>query len=455
MGHRVLLVDDEEAIRTSINLYLTDVGHRVYSASTVDEALEQFNEFFPDVVLVDLKMPGRDGFELIEEARRRHSSAAIIVISGHGDIEKAVRATKMGAHHFIEKPFSLADLEEAIGRSVESVKHLLRVDEEGVRMEGPDWCFLGVSDALKDVYRKILLVSQNPQATVLIQGESGTGKELVARAIFESTNHAGGRFVDVNCAALSETLLEAELFGHEKGSFTGAMQTRIGLFEAADGGVIFLDEIGEMPLRLQSKLLRVLEEKAFKRVGGVDNIKVNFRAITSTNRYLREMVEQGDFRADLFYRLNVFAIHVPPLMERRADIPALSSFFLKQCARAANKQFTGFTEEAARRLVEYDWPGNVRELRNVIERCVVLSKGGTVHTRDLAIDAPQNGTPLRSAPLEGGAQTLDSMEEQLIRRVLEDNKWQKARSAEILGINRTTLWHKIKRYGLEKPCAPG
>jgi len=448
----VLLVDDDEGIRRSIESYLGRRGYKVDTAATADEGLEKLGRLVPDVLLVDLKMPGKDGFYLIEEAQKDPSPTAIIVLSGYGDIQKAVRATKMGASQFIEKPFSFSDMEDAIRRAIGvngCCYHLMRAEKGGVRIEVGGWTLIGVSDAMKDVYRKVMMVSRNRDATVLIQGESGTGKELVARAIFQSSEHPGGKFVDVNCAALNESLLEAELFGHEKGSFTGAIQTRKGLFEAADGGAIFLDEVGEMPLRLQSELLRVLEEKSFKRVGGVDNIKVNLRVIASTNRNLWEMVGKGEFRRDLFYRLDVFSIEIPPLRERPDDIPVLSSFFLKRYSRACKKHFTGFSAAAMEQLMSYQWPGNVRELRNVIERAVILGSGGTVNTRHLMINNDREIPAYEAEGASSGAGTLEEAEKELIKRVLDQNRWHKARAAEILGISRTTLWQKIKRYGLE------
>ena len=452
MGCSVLLVDDEESVRTSIELYLMDRGYTVYTAATAAEGLEKLDRFLPQVLLADLRMPDRDGFWLIRQAQERNSSTAIIVISGHADIEKAVRATRMGAHQFIEKPFSLQDVEHAIEKAAGSTTlshHLLKVDSEGVRMAAPGWTLIGISDAMKDVYRKIQMVSQNNHSTVLIQGESGTGKELVARAIFENSHHPDGKFVDVNCAALTESLLEAELFGHEKGAFTGAVETRKGLFGAADGGAIFLDEIGEMPLKLQAKLLRVLEEKSFKRVGGVENIQANCRVIASTNRNLWEMVEKGEFRRDLFYRLDVFTVRLPPLRERPADIPVLSSYFLKELSKSCNKRFTGFSPEAMQVLVEYDWSGNVRELRNVIERAVILGSGDTLRPENLTVSHAGGGGVPGAGPSHPQVESLESMEKRLIRRVLEQTNWQKTRSAQILGINRTTLWQKIKRYRLE------
>ncbi len=455
MGRSVLLVDDEKSILSSIEIYLREKKYEVHTASSVDEGLEKLDKHLPEVVLLDLQLPGRDGFSMIEELRRRNSAAAIIVISGYGDIQKAVRATKMGAHQFIPKPFSLSDVERAIQEATGQhtcCHQLHRVGTEGVQLQGPGWTLLGLSEAMKDIYRKIQMVSRNNSATVLVQGESGTGKELVARAVFENSGLTNGKFVDLNCAALTESLLEAELFGHEKGSFTGAAQTRKGLFEAADQGVIFLDEIGEMPLKLQSKLLRVLEEKSFKRVGGVDNIQVEFRVIASTNRDLFSMVEAGEFRRDLYYRLEMFKIDIPPLRERKEDIPPLSSYFLRKFSPQCNKHFTGFSPAAMERLTEYSWPGNVRELRNVIERAVILGSGSMIHSHDLIVShspvTPMT-TAIETSVKPTDLQSLEKMERELIRQVLVENNWQKARSAEILGINRTTLWHKIKRYGLE------
>jgi DNA-binding NtrC family response regulator len=412
------------------------------------------DRFLPDVLLVDLQMPERDGFDMIREARRRNSATAIIVISGTGDIQKAVQATRMGAMRYLEKPFSLRDLDEAVRLAVEGHSlraQLARLGDGGLRLEGAGWVLVGASDAMKDIYRKVQMVSRSNQSTVLVQGESGTGKELVARAIFECSEHdRNGKFVDVNCAALSETLLEAELFGHEKGAFTGAIETRKGLFGAAHGGAIFLDEIGEMPLKLQAKLLRVLEERSYKRVGGIENLTVDCRVIASTNRDLWEMVEKGEFRRDLFYRLDVFTIWIPPLRERPEDIPALAAHFLKQLARSCNKHFIGFSPTAQDRLMDYGWPGNVRELRNVVERAVILGSAEAIESDDLIIaSTPGRQEPASEAPPR--LESLESMERRLIRKVLVETGWQRARSAEILGINRTTLWQKIKRYGLEEP----
>jgi len=454
MGCSILLVDDEESVRTSVQMYLADKDYEVHTAACVAEGLQLLDRYLPDVLLVDLQMPDKDGFEMIREARRRNSATAIIVISGTGDIQKAVQATRMGAMRYVEKPFSLRDLDEAVRQALEGHTlraQLARLEEGGVRLEGDGWVLVGVSDAMRDIFRSIQMVSRSNQSTVLIQGESGTGKELVARAIFECTDHdRKGQFVDVNCAALSETLLEAELFGHEKGAFTGAIESRKGLFGAAHGGAIFLDEIGEMPLKLQAKLLRVLEERSYKRVGGIENVTVECRVIASTNRDLWEAVEKGEFRRDLFYRLDVFTIWVPPLRERPEDIPVLAAHFLKQLARSCKKHFVGFSPDALERLKDYRWPGNVRELRNVIERAVILGAGETIGADDLIISSTP-GRPEPPAELAPRLESIESMEKRLIRKVLAETDWQRAKAAEILGINRTTLWQKIKRYGLKEP----
>jgi two-component system response regulator AtoC len=452
MGCRVLLVDDEETVRVSVEEYLTGKGYGVQTAATAAEGLEKMDRFLPNVLLVDLKMPDRDGFFLMREAHKRNSALAVIVITGHADIDKAVKATKLGAHHFMAKPFTLSEIESAVEQAVGATScchQLLRVDTDGIRMQAPGWTLLGVSEAMKGIYRKILMVSRSSQSTVLIQGESGTGKELVARAIFENSDRRDGQFVDLNCAALSETLLEAELFGYEKGAFTGAIETRKGLFGAAHGGSIFLDEIGEMPLKLQAKLLRVLEERTYKRVGGIENIEVQCRVIASTNRNLWQMVQEEQFRRDLFYRLDVFTIHIPPLRERPEDIPVLSAYFLNELSQSCNKHLSGFSEAAMQRLMDYDWPGNVRELRNVVERAVILASGSTVDEECLVISPAARADEGRRDRFAVRVGSIEEMERRLISKVLDETDWHKTRSAEILGINRTTLWQKIKRYGLE------
>lgn len=452
MSARVLVVDDDDQVRDTIRLYLTERDHEVETARDAEEAYRFLNSFLPDLALVDLKLPDRSGLEVIRWARERHLPTSFVVVSGCGTVQNAVQAVKLGACDFLEKPFSAEELERAVEEAVgdHQWRHQIRqLEEEGVSVGGSSWELVGVSDAMREVYNKVLTASQNNRTTVLIQGESGTGKELVARAIFDNSPTCSGRFVDVNCAALSESLLEGELFGHEKGAFTGANEARKGLFEAADGGLIFLDEIGDMPWKLQSKLLRVLEERSFKRVGGTRNINVNFRIIASTNRALRKMVEERTFRGDLFYRLNVLSISIPPLRQRPEDIPPLSTHMLRKFADRYDRNVTGFSEPAMECLMDHQWPGNVRELRNAVERGVMMASGPVIEPDDLNLSRC-GPSPVRDEADALVPQSIESMEKKLILKVLEENDWHKARSADILGINRTTLWHKIKRYDLAR-----
>jgi len=453
MPARVLVIDDDEAVRRTVRKFLSQQDYEVHTAGEIEEGYETLNSVLPDVALVDLRLRQKSGLDIIRRARQTALPTNFVVISGYGTVQTAVEAVKLGACDFLEKPFSPDQLHQVVERATGDrawSEKIRRLDSDGVNASGSEWQIIGVSDAMREVYQKVLTVSQNNRATVLIQGESGTGKELVARAIFDNSPESSGRFVDVNCAALSETLLEGELFGHEKGAFTGANNRREGLFEAADDGLIFLDEIGDMPLDLQAKLLRVLEERSFKRVGGTVNIDVNFRVIASTNRDLTKMVDEGTFRSDLFYRLNVFNIEIPPLRHRPEDIPPLSQFMLEKFAPLYDKKVTRFSDEAMESLMEHDWPGNVRELRNAVERGVVMTADNVIKPEDLQLGDHARRTAIRTDIAALPPQSIESMEKKLILKVLEENDWHKARSAEVLGINRTTLWHKIKRYELEE-----
>ena len=453
MPARVLVIDDDPSVRQTVQQCLTRKDYEVHTAGEVEEGYESLNSLLPEVALVDLKLRQDSGLDIIRRARQISIPTNFIVISGYGTVQSAVEAVKLGACDFLEKPFSPDQLHHTVQRAAGDQRwseKIRRLESDGVRASGSHWQIVGVSDDIRNIYRKVLTVSQNNRATVLIQGESGTGKELVARAIFDNSPGCSGRFVDVNCAALSESLLEGELFGHEKGAFTGATSTREGLFEAADEGLIFLDEIGDMPWNLQAKLLRVLEEKSFKRVGGTVNIKVNFRVIASTNRNLEKMVDEGRFRGDLFYRLNVFNIEIPPLRHRPEDIPPLSNFMLQQLAPLYNKKVTRFSDDAMDCLMTHDWPGNVRELRNAVERGVVMTSDRVITPEDLELERHARRTAARTDIDALPPQSIESMEKKLILKVLQDNDWHKAKSADVLGINRTTLWHKIKRYELEE-----
>ncbi len=455
MTYRILLVDDDPAIRDNVGTYLQSKAYEVFTADNAEKGLEMLTKTLPDVTLVDVKMPDKDGLWLLEEARTLCIPTVFLMISAYADIDRAVKATKLGASYVLQKPFSPDQLEEAIkkhiGTAGTSPRPLLS-DDRPLMVIKDNWSLVGASEAIREIYQKVLKVALAPQATVLIQGESGTGKEMVARAIYDNTPGEKGDFVDVNCAALSESLLEAELFGYEKGAFTGAIRTHAGLFETAHGGAIFLDEIGEMPLNLQTKLLRVLEQKAFKRVGGVKNIRVDTRVIASTNRDLRRMVGEGTFREDLYWRLNVICIHIPPLRERPEDVPVLADFFARRLSGIYNGGAVTISSAAMDKLSAHTWPGNVRELRNVIERAVIMSNGTEIRPEDIEITPPV-GEPAAEATTDAAGlirlQSIEEMEKALIAHVLKETGGRKAQAARILGINRTTLWHKMRKYGIE------
>lgn len=442
-----MIVDDEAGVRQGIESFLTQKGYETLSVASADEALAVIDTEVPDLILLDLNMPGKDGFHFLRNAGAKLSKCIIVILSAYADIDKAVEATKLGADRVIEKPIPPSDLEAQIRELIPTDPSEVVPDNRGVLpLHECPIDLVTASQSMQKVRQQILLAAGKERARVLIQGESGTGKEIVARAIWEKSQENSGPFVDVNCAALSENLLEAELFGHEKGAFTGAETESEGLFEAADGGVIFLDEIGEMPVDLQPKLLRVLEEKKFKRVGGTQNIEADFRVIASTNRQLGDMVQNGQFRRDLFYRLNVLPIYLPPLRERKDDIPPLARRILWQLGKTHDQHIDGFSEEALDKLHDHCWPGNVRELRNVVERAALLAPGNTI-TEDLIVFSDSR-SDCEQPELE--CTSIEEMEQKLIRRVLEDNNWHKKKSAEVLGINRTTLWNKIKSYGIEE-----
>ena len=460
MANAVIVVaDDERSVRLALDHALSAEGYEVHQAETAAEALQRIEEIVPDLVLLDQNFPDSDGLTVLGKAREVDPNLQAIMLTGHGTIDLAVKSMRAGAANFIEKPFQLEHLKAAVEKAVES--RALRKEvfllrrEQGQLPESP---IIGKSKAVRECYRVIRQVAASPSSTVLITGESGTGKELFARAAHHLSPRKDRPFVDVNCAALTESLLEAELFGYEKGAFTGAnTQGKIGLFDAANSGSIFLDEIGEMELQLQTKLLRVLQERRFKRVGGVTDIKIDVRVIASTNRELKQEVEEGRFREDLFYRLNVVPVQLPPLRERREDIPVLVRHLIEKFNTMLGKSLLGADEEAMDLLVAYDWPGNVRELQNVIERASILSTTETITASNLNIQAEPKG----SAPGEGKPPTGDylaieersiaSMEKLLIQKVLGEVLWRRSKAARILGINRTTLYNKIKEYGLEPP----
>ena len=452
---RVLIVDDEEGVREGLRALLQQEGLHVETAGTAEDGLRRVGARSFDVVFLDLNLPGADGLSTIGKFRVGTPAPDVLILTGYGTVAKTVESMRKGASDVIEKPFSGDRILATVRRVLETrqLKNELTWLQDRVR-ELTSTELVGLSNGIREVQTRIDQVAHAPDTTVLITGQSGTGKELVARCVHERSARHHGPFVAVNCAALTEALLEAELFGYEPGAFTGASrQGKDGLFAVASGGTLFLDEIGEMEPNLQAKLLRVLQERVFRRVGGVHDVPVDVRIIASTNRDLRQMVQVGGFREDLFYRLNVMAVQVPPLRARAEDVPLLSHCFLDQIGRQMGKSISGFTEEAMETLTEYSWPGNVRELRNAIEHaCIVCPNGmiDEVHLPKFTGGMPDGSDEIdrTSLVLEGQDRSIRALESQLVAKVLDDTDWNISRAASILGINRTTLYNKIRVYDL-------
>ena len=442
----LLIVDDEEIVRESLGGWFQDEGYEVGTCASAREGLIRIQERAWDVCLVDIKMPGMDGLELQRRFMEIAPDMPVIVMTAYASVETAVSALKSGAFDYIVKPFDPEDLARLVGKALEvrRLKHENRVLRERIEDEAPIEKIVGDDPEMARVKELIRTVGPT-DSTVLIEGESGTGKELVARAIHGLSPRRYMPLVIVNCGALPESLLEAELFGHEKGAFTGAHQRRKGKIELADGGSLFLDEVGEIPPKMQVDLLRVLEDRSFTRVGGNKTIQSDFRVIAATNRPLEAMVEEGTFRRDLYYRLNVVKIALPPLRARRSDIPRLAEALRERLASSMNKKFTGFAPEAMEMLVGHSWPGNVRELENAIERAMVVGTPPLIRGRDLPLgQAPRGEVPA------GTPKSLADMERIHLQRVLDETGWNISRAARELDIDRTTLYAKIRRYGLER-----
>jgi len=440
---KILVADDETIVRESLRDWLGDVGHQVLTAENGPQALEIIRKEKPAVLITDLVMPGMDGIELMKKAREIAPGIEVIIITAYGSIPTAINAIREGAYDYIEKPFCPERAELLIDKLMEH-QWLLEENialqqklEERYRFEN----IIAKSPRMQQVIEVIKVVAKS-NATVLITGETGTGKELVARAIHSQSHRRDRPFVAVSCAALPESLLESELFGHEKGSFTGAYAQKKGKFEVANRGTLFLDEIGEMSANVQVHLLRVLEEKEFSRVGGNESIKVDVRVISATNRDMKEAIAKGQFREDLYYRLNVVNIELPPLRERTEDIPLLAEHFLKGFALENRKEITGFSPEATDFLLIHEWLGNVRELENAVERAVILAQNSVIDVADLS---QQNLVPAGSNASE---KDLKQVEKDHIQNVLAETGGNYTKAARILGISRMTLYNKAKVYGL-------
>ena len=443
---RILVVDDEPLMREFISETLRRRKFEVKTANDGADALGVLESWTADLVISDMKMPKMNGMELLERLMRTYPSMDIIMITAYGTVEDAVRAIKRGAYDFIQKPFTAEELSIKVTKVLEY--RGLTEENRNLRKElGGKYCFsqiIGTSQKMLKVFEAMEMVI-NSKATVLVQGDSGTGKELVARAIHVNSPRKNGAFVKINCAAMPETLMESELFGHEKGAFTGAIKTTDGRFVQAHGGTLLLDEISEMSQQMQAKLLRVLQEREFERVGGKDTIKVDIRIIATTNRDLKEAIKKEQFREDLYYRLNVFPIHLPKLVERRGDIPLLVDYYIKKFSKEYDQDIRGIQDAALEQLMRYHWPGNVRELENKIERAVILCSDPIISAKHLFMDEEELSSPPPPV-VEVGATTLHDVEKAVILKTLRENENNRTRTADILGISIRTLRNKLREY---------
>ncbi|MEJ2040244.1 MAG: sigma-54 dependent transcriptional regulator [Desulfosarcinaceae bacterium] len=444
----ILVVDDEETICEALSAWLTKEGYRVRTADSGRQALDCMAEGQFDLYLVDIKMPGMDGLELLKAIKAQQADATVIMITAHGSIQTAVEAMKLGSTDYLCKPFDPEELSLLLERV--AANKALRDENESLReqlLERREAAFDGFvarSSAMQEVLRQIEDVGPTA-SSVLITGETGVGKDLVARAIHMRSRQNCGPFVAINCGAQSETLLESELFGHERGAFTGAVKARRGRLEMADGGTLFLDEVGEISARMQVGLLRALEEKKLQRLGGSEPIETDFRLISATHRDLNQMIREERFREDFYYRINVFSIHVPPLRDRQDDIAALADYFLEHYVQETGKPIEGLTRKALDILGVYAWPGNVRELRNVIERAVVIARGRMIGAEELAfLQTEEEVCGFKGL-------TLKQMEIRHLESTLEGSGWNISRAARQLDIDRVTLTRKMKRYNLARP----
>jgi two-component system NtrC family response regulator len=447
---RILIMDDEAGERRRIEEHLTRKGYDVAAVGTAPEAVDALRRDRYDVFLTDCNIPGVDALRTSDEARKLSPDTAVIIMTAFGTIETAVKAIKAGAYDYLAKPVDLDQLVVLIERISER-RNLIRENTELKERLRDRYAFdeiVSTSHAMEEVINLAGRVAEST-ATVLLRGESGTGKELVAKAIHYHSPRADFPLIKVNCAALPETLLESELFGHEKGAFTGATARRTGRFEAADRGTLFLDEIGELTPGMQVKLLRVLQEREFERVGGNQTIKTDVRVVAATNRDIEKAIREGAFREDLYYRLNVVSVVIPPLRDRKEDIPGLLDFFIKRYAEHNRKNITGISTEARDLLMRYNYPGNVRELENIMERAVVLSKRGSITTADLPlhVQTVSNERKLSSRELTGSLnETLDTVERGLILDALKEAGGIKTRAAQRLGLSERMLRYKLKKY---------
>ncbi|HLY20508.1 MAG TPA: sigma-54 dependent transcriptional regulator [Bryobacteraceae bacterium] len=439
---KILIVDDEMVVRDSLGKWFSSEGYQAQPVASAREALESIQHVEYDVALLDIKMPGMDGMELQARLKEADPELSVIIMTGYASVETAVQALKRGAYDYITKPIDPDELSHLVGNALEhrrTRREVVRL-RENLQEAAPGTELIGRAPAMKKVYELIEMVAPT-EATVLITGESGTGKEVVARAIHSAGPRRFMPMVTIHCGALTETLLESELFGHEKGAFTGAQYRKKGKFEVADGGSVFLDEISDISLKTQTDLLRVLQEKEIVRVGGNQPIKVDFRCIAATNKNLEGLVKAGTFRPDLYYRLHVFCIDLPPLRDRREDIPVLVAHFLNKFCMVTSRPVPQISAEAVQLLMNHEWPGNVRELENAVERALVVCRGPEIRPADFSFQFQTGAVP--------SGRTLEDVERVHIERVLREAEHNLSRAARILDIDRTTLYNKLRRYGLK------
>jgi two-component system nitrogen regulation response regulator NtrX len=446
----VLVVDDESNITAAVAQLLELEGYQVIEANCGREGLDVLEDREVDIVLLDVKLPDLDGLSVLREIKKKDADLPVVMMSAYGTIETAVEATKAGAYDFLEKPLG----SEKTLLAVENALRLARLSNENIelRQRAGEWpSIIGRSRQMKDLFKQIEMTAPT-SSRVLLLGESGTGKELVARAIHDGSPRRDARFVTVNCAAVPAELIESELFGHERGAFTGASKARRGKFELADGGTLLLDEVGDMPLPMQAKLLRVLEEGEIERVGGDDSIQVNVRVVAASNKNLEAEVKAGNFRLDLFHRLNVVPIELPPLREREGDIALLAEHFLGRFSSAEAKSPPTLSDEAMDMLESYSWPGNIRELRNIMERLAILFPGKAVFASNMAgvIPRPERLSADETHGSTRLKETMRSVEKAEILKALEKNKWHMTRAAEELGLERSHLYKKMKAHGISR-----
>jgi DNA-binding NtrC family response regulator len=449
----ILIVEDEAKMRRLLELQLADEGFQAKTAPDAETGLQLFLKEPFDLVVTDFKLPGMTGVEFLQAVKRANAAVPVVIMTAYGTVESAVEAMKFGASNYVLKPFSLAELVIVIRKELDARR--LREENRTLREAlGQRYHYENIVARGEKMQAVLAMVERvaPTNSTVLLGGESGVGKDLIAHAIHQHSNRASGPFIKINSTAIPENLLESELFGYEKGAFSGATSSKPGKFELADKGTLFLDEIGDVPPAIQVKLLRVLQEREFERLGGTKTLKVDVRMVAATNRDLRAALEDGSFREDLYYRLNVVAIDIPPLRDHKEDIPALANFFLEKFARESGKSIKGITPAAMKLLVDFHWPGNVRELENIVERGVTLSSGSTLDAADIHLDsAPSRSSAGPSAALPDGM-TLDQWEDEAIREALRRANGNKSQAARALGLSRNALRYRLSKMGVADPA---